>query len=120
MIARLTLAFSGSRSVRLFEGRDASMLTVDPAPGEAFAGCEVLLVADLIGGGEEQRVKWLCQIRSTGYTSGGVGGPSTYAMESGQSLDDLLDVRVRSGEYALGSGVDVAVFRGQMLRLRVE
>ena len=120
MITRLTLAFSGSRSVELFEGRDASMLTVDPAPGETVAGCEVLLVADLIVVGEQQRVKWLCQIRSTGYTSGGVGGPSIYSTETGESLDDMLDVPIRPGEYALGSEVEVAVFRGETLRLSVE
>ena len=117
VIVRLKLTFAGSRSVRLFDEHDSETARIAPAAQDSLAECEVLLVADLVGLGDKRMVKWLHQIRGSGVTA---GGPGIYPTEPGESLDDLLDIRIKAGECAFGSEVEVAVFRGQALRLKVE
>lgn len=117
VILRLTLTFAGGRQVSLFEEQDKISAKIRAPSQGAPVKCEVLIVADLIDVGDKRMVKWHHQIRGAGVI---VGGPATYSVDSGKSLDDLLDVRIKPGEYDCDSEVVIALFQGRALRINMQ
>jgi len=73
VIYRVAVTFAGKRTVEVREPGGAETMTIEPAPAEKQAGCEVLLVADGVDVGGNRCLKWLHQIRSR---NGSAGGPS--------------------------------------------
>lgn len=77
----------------------------------------MLLVADLINAGTTRHVKWQHAIQSAGGTA---GGPSTYTVDKGARLTDMLTIQLQPGDYPFGQEIKIATFRGQPLRLKIE
>jgi hypothetical protein len=117
VIYRLSILVPGKRWVGVYEGKSQDRAVITPGPGEELGRCTVLIVADVVRGGDDQRVKWLIQIQGSDVTA---GGATTLSIAKEDTISGLLTVTVKPGDYALGSEVDLAVFQGKPVRLKVE
>ncbi len=120
IIAQLKIEFAGEHTVALDESDGHSSSRISPDPNTGLSTCQVLLVADLMtfGKGENKakHLKWLARIRSKG---GHVGGPSIYLLKEDKPLNELFQLQVKSGEYAMGLEQEIAIFRDDVLVLTI-
>lgn len=111
------LVFPGERQVHLWQETDSETSRAEPDPKTGMSECDVVLVADVIQAGDASRARWLHSIRSS---TGMAGGPANDTLPLDAKLTDLLQIQLQSGEYQFGQEIDVAVFRDQPLRLRID
>ena len=117
VVVRARVTFPGERKVRLWQEGDSESSRVAADKETGLAACDVMFVADLINAGETRRLKWHHWIQSAG---GMAGGPGIYAVEDDAKLADMLQIQLESGDYPFGQEIEVATFRDQTLRLKVE
>lgn len=117
IVVRAHIVFPDEHKVRLWQNSDAEEFTVQADSKTGLAECDVLLVADVVDAGESSRVRWLHAIQSRG---GMAGGPATHVVPKDSKLSEMLQVSLQSGAYRFGEEIEVAVFRDEPLRLRID
>ena len=117
VVVRAHIVFPDEHKVRLWQKSDAEEMTVQADSKTGLAECEVLLVADVVNVGESSRVKWLHAIQSRG---GLAGGPATHVVPKDSKLGEMLQISLQPGAYRFGEEIEVAVFRDEPLRLRID
>jgi len=104
----------GSRRLKVGDGGDTSEMTIsmDGRP-EALAQSHILIVADLINApdSESTMCRYLIQIHDR-KTGNSVGGPSTYVVPRGKTLDDLFQILVKPGVHDRGKKIAICTFDG--------